>query len=82
MAQGPYAYVSQASNLLALGLAPAGTVQLTAVDTMNVSAQREILYIRTQLAPPYPAHPLGLEIAALTRVRDLIEQQIQAMQGP
>ena len=82
MAQGPYAQVTQATFLSALAYPPAGTVQVMAADTPNVSAQREILYIRTQLSPPYPNHPQAVELAALLRVRSLIDAQIQAMQSP
>ena len=41
MAQGPYAQVTQATFLSALAYPPAGTVQVMAADTPNVSAQRE-----------------------------------------
>jgi hypothetical protein len=57
MAQGPYAHVSHALILPTLIHPPSGTVQVVAVDAPNVSAQREILYVRTQLAQPYPNHP-------------------------
>jgi hypothetical protein len=52
-----------------------------AVDTPDVSAQREVLHIRTELSPPYPYldHPQAAELAALRRVRSLIDTQIQAM---
>jgi hypothetical protein len=82
MAQGPYAHVTQATFLSALAHPPPGTVQVMAVDTPNVSAQKEILYIRTQLSPPFPNHPQAVELAALLRVRSLIDAQIQAMQSP
>jgi hypothetical protein len=82
MAQGPYGHVTQATFLSALAYPPQGTVQVMAVDTPNVSAQREILYIRTQLSPPLPGHPQALELAALTRARDLLDAQIQAMTTP
>jgi hypothetical protein len=51
-------------------------------DTPNVSAQREWLTIRTRVAPPLPNHPQALELAALLRVRELLDQQIQGMQSP
>ena len=83
MAQGPYAQIQQVTaGVLNLSYPPAGTVQILAADTPNLSAQREILYIRTQLSPPYPSHPQGVELAILTRARDLIDAQIQAMQSP
>jgi hypothetical protein len=82
MAHGPYAHVSQAPILPMLVHPPAGTVQVMAADTPNVSAQKEILYIRTQLSPPFPNHPQAVELAALLRVRDLLDQQIQTMQPP
>jgi hypothetical protein len=82
MAQGPYAQVSQAPILSELSHPPSGTVQMMAMDTPNVSAQREILYVRTQLAPPFPSHPQAVELAALLRAQDLIGQQIRAMLLP
>jgi hypothetical protein len=69
MAQGPYVHVSQATYLPTLSYPPAGTVQVMAVDTPNVSAQKEVLYIRTQLSPPYSSHPQAVELAALIRAR-------------
>jgi hypothetical protein len=82
MAQGPYAQMSQAQTLLPLGHPPTGTVQIMAVDTPNLSAQKEVLYIRTQVSPPYPHHPQAVELAVLLRVRSLVDLQIQAMQSP
>jgi hypothetical protein len=82
MPQGPYPHLVQAATMLTLGHPPAGTVQLVAADTPNVSAQREVLYIRTQLSPPYPSHQQAVELAALIRARDLLDAQIQAMQSP
>jgi hypothetical protein len=83
MAQGPYAQLQQVTTgTLNLSYPPAGTVQILAADTPNVSAQKEILYIRTQVSPPYSGHPQGVELAALTRVRDLLDKQIQAMLTP
>ena len=57
-------------------------VEMELSDTANVSAQRELLSIQTRVSPPFPDHPQALELAALLRVRDLLEQQIQAMQSP
>jgi hypothetical protein len=55
---------------------------VTGIRRSSASAQKEILYIRTQLSPPYPNHQEAVELAALIRVRDLLEKQIQAMLTP
>lgn len=65
-----------------LAYPPAGIAQVMAVDTMNLSEQKELLYIRTQVSPPYPDRPQAVVLAALLRVRSLIDAQIQAMQSP
>jgi hypothetical protein len=82
MAQGPYQIVVEVQHPERLGPPPQGCVQVTAVDTPNVSAQKEVLYIRTQVSPPYPNHPQAKVLAALIRARDLLDAQIQAMQSP
>jgi hypothetical protein len=91
MAIGPYPHVrltattplwpAYASPSTHLGQ-PTIAVQIEVSDTMNVSAQKETLSIRTQLSPPFPNHPQAMELAALIRVRDLLDAQIQAMQSP
>jgi hypothetical protein len=87
----PYAYVRQISvtpiwpahsDPVAYLGQPTMQVHIEASDTMNVSAQKETLSIRTQLSPPFPNHPQAMELAALIRVRDLLDAQIQAMQSP
>ena len=75
MAQGPYTVLQQAPNLPMLSHSPSGTIQVMAADTPNVSAQKEVLYVRTQVAPPDPDHPQGAELAVLLRVQSLIAQQ-------
>jgi hypothetical protein len=82
MAQGPYTHVSQATNLPSLSFPPSGTIQIMAADTPNLSAQREVLYIRTQASALLLNHPQGLELAVLLRVRDLLDTQIRVMQSP
>ena len=91
MASGPYSHVRQIAvtplwpahaDPAAHGGQPTMQVQIEASDTMNVSAQKETLSIRTQLSPPFPNHPQAVELAALIRVRDLLDAQIQAMQSP
>jgi hypothetical protein len=87
MAQGPYEHIRQ------VGVTPIwqGTPQsgppatemiIEVMDTANVSAQKETLYIRTRVSPPYPNHPQAMVLAALIHVRDLLDAQIQAMQSP
>jgi hypothetical protein len=56
-------------------------IHLELVDTRNISAQRETLTIRTQIDAPLSNPSLGLELAALLHVRDLLDAQIQAMQS-
>jgi hypothetical protein len=51
-------------------------------DTPDGSKQRETLLIRTHVSPQLPNHPKALELAALLRVRELLDQQIQEMQSP
>lgn len=51
-------------------------------DTPNVSAQRERLTILTHVPAPLPADAPELPLAALLRVRDLLDQQIAAMRSP
>lgn len=77
MATGPYSVVRQVSDQPQWPIPPG-----QAVDTMNVSAQKERLIVQTLLSPPYPSHPQGLELAALIRARDLLDAQIQAMTTP
>jgi hypothetical protein len=83
MAQGPYAQLQQVTmGVLNYSHPPAGTIQILASDTPNLSAQTEMLFVRTQVAAPFPNHPQGAELAALLHVRSLIDAQIQAMQSP
>jgi len=56
-------------------------IEMELSDTANVSAQGERLSIVTRVSPPFPDHPQALELAALQRVQDLLDQQMKAMQS-
>lgn len=51
------------------------------MDTADVSAQKEKLTILTHVGEPFPNHPQGVNLAALRHVRDLLNQEIAALES-
>jgi len=82
MATKPYQMMRQARAPETLaGIPPVWKCRYELADTPSVSAQRERLCIRTHVSAPLPDHPQALVLAALLRVRELLDQQIRAMQS-
>jgi hypothetical protein len=82
MTAKPYQMVRRVREAISLaGTPPLWDCHLELTDTPNISEQKEWLAIRTCVSPPLPNHPQALELAALLRARDLLEQQINAMQS-
>jgi len=57
-------------------------VELVLENSPDQSRVKERLVILTHVRPPYQDHPQALGLAALLRVRALLDEQIEAMQSP
>jgi hypothetical protein len=56
--------------------------EIELADTPIESHKKERLSIRTHVSLPLSDHPEAIELAALKRVRTLLDAQIQAMLSP
>ena len=57
-------------------------VEIELADTPNTSARKERLLIETRIDAPLPRHLPTLELAALHRVQELLNAQIEVMRSP
>jgi hypothetical protein len=84
MATGPYTHCAETTSTPIPAVNPTYyRIHIVARgSTPGLPGETEQLLIDTNVRLPFPHHPQGSLLAALTHVRALIEAQIRAIESP